>query len=345
MTIPEQAFHTDPKPTNYAVRIESTIGIPGTGLLDAIPEADIKAQYAEESSHGAQLNPAIWTGSDWNPTTGLYTLADGTKAVKRYTYGLTRASLQDGPGANAVWNITNVTRGDRTKLYTTKAWALAMSEDDEVVRKIQADPTSPYYADGTVNGIKNAIRTLLDPTTDQTNNTVKNFAPEMADEDFYNLMVWHRGLAIPRARGLQNKDVQRGKELFYQMGCTNCHRPSWKTGSDNYWAPENIKKTGNLPKYANQTIYPYSDLIQHRLYMKNDIRTGWCRTTPLWGRGLSLINTGAEGRLHDVRARNEVEAIMWHCYSRKSDAYNQAMKFYNLPKADRDAVVAFLRAI
>lgn len=345
VTIPQQAFNTDPKPSNYAVRIESTIGIPGTGLLDAIPEADIKAQYAEETSHGAQLNPAIWTGSDWNPTTGLYTLADGTKAVKRYTYGLTRASLQDGPGANAVWNITNVTRGDRTKLYTTEAWALAMSEDEEVIRKIQADPTSPYYADGTVNGIKNAIRVLLSPKTDQTNNSVKRFDPEMADEDFYNLMVWHRGLAIPRARGLQRTEVQRGKELFYQMGCTNCHRPSWKTGSDDYWAPENIKKTGKLPKYANQTIYPYSDLIQHRLFMKNDIRTGWCRTTPLWGRGLSLINTGAEGRLHDVRARNEVEAIMWHCYSKKSDAYNSAMKFYNLPKADRDAVVEFLRAI
>lgn len=86
-------------------------------------------------------------------------------------------------------------------------------------------------------------------------------------------------------------------------------------------------------------------MVQHRLFMKNDIRTGWCRTTPLWGRGLSLQNTGAEDRLHDCRARNEIEAIMWHGYSEQSDAFESAKKFYNLSKEDREAVVAFLRAI
>ena len=59
----------------------------------------------------------------------------------------------------------------------------------------------------------------------------------------------------------------------------------------------------------------------------------------------TLINSGAEDRLHDARARNEVEAIMWHCYSKNSQAYDSAVKFYNLPKADRDAVVMFLRSI
>lgn len=86
-------------------------------------------------------------------------------------------------------------------------------------------------------------------------------------------------------------------------------------------------------------------MLQHRLYMKNGIHGSWCRTTPLWGRGLSLVNTGAEDRLHDCRARNEIEAIMWHAYSKKSDAYWSAAKFYNLPKSDRDAVVKFLQSI
>ena len=63
------------------------------------------------------------------------------------------------------------------------------------------------------------------------------------------------------------------------------------------------------------------------------------------GRGLSLINSGAEDRLHDARARNEIEAIMWHAYSKNSQAYKAAVKFYNLPKADRDAVVKFIRSI
>ena len=79
--------------------------------------------------------------------------------------------------------------------------------------------------------------------------------------------------------------------------------------------------------------------------MKNDIHGTWCRTTPLWGRGLSTVNTGASDRLHDCRARNVVEAIMWHAYSKKSDSYTSAEKFYNLSKEDRDAVVKFIESI
>lgn len=353
--IPQSAFNTNPLPDKYEVRLESTIGIYGTGLLDAIPEDSLLAQYQKSAKH-ADLNPGIWDkDKNYWAASAYYSLADGkwangtdakgVKAIKRFTYAMTRASLQDGPGANAIWNITNVTRSDRHKLYTTNAWAKAMSENAGVISAIKQDPTSPYYADGSDEGIKNAVATLLSPDTDQSNNSVHNFTDEMSDQDFYDLMVWHRGLAVPRARNLNDPQVQRGKELFYQMGCTNCHRPSWTTGEDNYWVPNNVAKTGKLPQYKNQVIWPYTDMVQHRLFMKNDIRTGWCRTTPLWGRGLSAANTGAEDRLHDCRARNEIEAIMWHGYSKESDAYNAAVKFYNLPKSDRDAVVAFLRAI
>ena len=100
-----------------------------------------------------------------------------------------------------------------------------------------------------------------------------------------------------------------------------------------------------LPKFANQTIWPYTDMVQHRLFMINDIRTGWCRTTPLWGRGLSRQLTGADDRLHDCRARSVLEAIMWHGYSKKSDGYRATEQFYNLPKADRDAIIKFIESI
>ena len=40
-----------------------------------------------------------------------------------------------------------------------------------------------------------------------------------------------------------------------------------------------------------------------------------------------------------------MEAIMWHCYSKKSHAYHAAMNFYKASKSDRDAVVKFLRSI
>ena len=355
ITIPTTAFNTYPQPTDIEVRLESTIGIMGTGLIDAIPEDSLKAQYALETAAGADLNPAMWdkAANDWAPSAYYTTwtspgaLADGTPVegmIKRYTYALTRASLQDGAGANAMWNIPNVSRPDRPKLYTTTAWAEAMSRNAQVIEAIKADPSSPYYADGTDTGIADAVKNLLDPSTNQFDNPWHNFSAEMSTDNFYAFMVWHRGLAIPRARNLNDPDVQRGKEVFMQIGCASCHRPSWTTGDDNYWTPDVIKDRP-LPRYPNQKIYPYSDFVQHRLFMVNDIHNSWCRTTPLWGRGLSLVNTGAQDRLHDCRARNEIEAIMWHAYSKQSDAYWAAEKFYNLPKADRDAVVKFLQSI
>ena len=159
LTIPESAFNTDPTPYQtgnraVAFRLESTIGIIGTGLLDAIPEEDIKAQYQAEAPY-VDLNPSFWDkeANDF-AATAWYSLAAGqfadgtpapagTKKLKRFTYAMTRASLQDGAGANAIWNITNVSRPDRPFLYTTKAWAKAMSENAEVIAAILADPSSP----------------------------------------------------------------------------------------------------------------------------------------------------------------------------------------------------------
>jgi len=378
VSIPQSAFHTDPLPDNYDVRLESTIGIYGTGLLDALIDEDIEAQWLAESKY-VTLNPAMWDNEAGTFKPSAYysagyndtgTFRDGKHGpLKRFTYAMTRGTLQDGAGANAIWNITNVSRSDRHWLYTTPAWAKAQSEDSEVIDYILQNGSStssllhPYFADGTREGIANRVNELLSVSSiakkDIFDRYFFNGAPyngrdEMSDEDYYDFMVWHRGLAVPAARDLDSPKVKRGKQLFSKIGCAACHRPSWKTGKDDYWVDASTKayaKSANidpakaLPKFADQTIWPYTDMVQHRLFMANDIRTGWCRTTPLWGRGLSLRLTGAEDRLHDCRARNEIEAIMWHAYSTESDAYDSALQFYNLPKDDREAIVLFLRAI
>lgn len=385
VTIPEDAFNTNPRPNDYEVRLESTIGVYGTGLLDAIDEDDMREEYRKQAASAASrglnvsdvLNPGMWNAAanDWAGDKSLgtangayYKLADGQLKVKKFTYAMTRASLQDGAGANAIWNITNVTRSDRHYFYTTKAWAKAMSEDDEVIDYISrngGDNTSvlyPYFAQ-TKEEIAEKVNTLLGLNTAADKETFERYfvngAPyngeeEMSDKDYYDFMVWHRGLAVPAARNLDDAKVKRGKQLFNEMGCATCHRPSWTTGEDKYWVDNSIKAYAAangldpqnvLPRFPHQTIWPYTDMVQHRLFMKNDIRTGWCRTTPLWGRGLSKRLTGADDRLHDCRARNVIESIMWHGYSKESDAYWTAEKFYRLSKADRDAVVAFIEAI
>ena len=380
--IPQSAFNTNPKPENYEVRLESTIGVYGAGLLDALTDEDIEAQWKAESPY-VELNPAMWDKEAGTFKASAYYSAPyndtGTfrfgqhGPLKRFTYAMTRGSLQDGAGANAIWNITNVTRSDRHWLYTTTAWAKAQSEDKEVISYIKqhgADEKSilhTYYADGTDEGISARVYEVLNTPSIAFKSTFEKYLlqgwpynnqEEMTDKQYYQFMVWHRGLAVPAARHLDNEQVKRGKVLFTDMGCAQCHRPSWQTGEDKMWVDAATKayadanglaKDGDysklLPKYPHQTIWPYTDMVQHRLFMKNDIRTGWCRTTPLWGRGLSRRLTGADDRLHDCRARTVVEAIMWHGYSKESDAYNSTKKFYNLSKEDRDAVVRFIEAI
>jgi hypothetical protein len=342
VTIPTTAFNTKPQPSNIAVRLESTIGVIGTGLIDAIPQDSIIAQYENEAAH-AKLNPAFWNGGFQK---GGYYKNDPQWGPKRFTYALTRGPIMDAAGANAIWNITNVTRSDRQYHYLDldgRVYATCASIDPEVqaafpdfIKTIDPKGEHPEWATGDV---EKDIYAYL---------TSKTLPQEMTDDEFTQVMVWHRGLAVPAARDVTDKKVLRGKELFTQIGCDYCHRPSWKTGQDEIRDPNNFKGfTAQMPRYQNQTIWPYTDMVQHKLCMENDIRTGWCRTTPLWGRGLHRQATGDryEARLHDTRARNVIEAIMWHGYSEKSDAYYTTQQFYKLSKEDRDAIVAFINAI
>lgn len=361
---------------NYKVLLESTIGIYGTGLLDAISDDDLKAQYAKEEQDGYMqngLNEAFFKNGEWVKQYSNTKVTDvnpdftdkGEQHPFRFTYALSRGPLQDAAGANAMWNITNVTRSNRRYHYLDTYFASASGEDKTVYGGsswVKASANDPEVQAGYQSYIeeidpdKNHPTWHADDYTDKTQVaraiaaylTSQELDVEMDDEDFIDFMVWHRGLAVPAARNVDDPDVIKGKELFEQIGCAYCHRPSWTTGDDNFYDPNGFFTKGDsrLPRYPNQTIWPYSDLVQHKLHMENDIRTGWCRTTPLWGRGLHQMCTGSTtaDRLHDNRARNVIEAIMWHGNA-KSDARMTVEKFRNLSKAERDAIVKFIDSI
>lgn len=355
VTMPEDAIygHEQLDLGQYEVRLENTIGIFGTGLTDAIPDDSITAQWAkEEKAYAAgylkHWKSAWFEGGNWKE--GAYysnsKQGDGTKYVRRYTYAMSRGPLLDAAGANAIWNITNVTRSDRRYHYLDLAgtnYATISSKDPDVQAGFPAyiekiDPKHEH-ADWFTDNVEQNIYNYL---------TCNDLPVEMSDNEYADLMIWHRGLAVPAARNVHDENVLRGRELFNQIGCAQCHRPSWTTGADHIQDPNKFFTRNNeMPRYPYQTIWPYTDFVQHKLCMEKDIRTGWCRTTPLWGRGLHKKITGDqyEARMHDTRARNVVEAIMWHGYSEESDALESVKKFYNLAKKDRDALVAFINAI
>ena len=65
------------------------------------------------------------------------------------------------------------------------------------------------------------------------------------------------------------------------------------------------------------------------------------RTPPLWGLGLSETVTGSTAMLHDGRARNVTEAILWH----GGEAAVARDAFARMSQADRDALLKFLASI
>ena len=357
VTIPQSAFYApiiaarggqnvEIPIEEVGIRLESTIGIYGTGLTDAIPDSAITNEWVRQSQYFNSigktdaLNPAYWNQAN-NEWVSYYKGLTGTPYVRRYTYAMTRGPILDAAGANAIWNITNVTRSDRryhyldlnfnAKSQTLSYYAEASSKDPDVQREFYQ-----YFPQGNKTGdVEKDIYNYL------TSNTLD---AEMSDGDYRAFMVWHRGLAVPAARDMDDEQVQQGKKLFTEIGCATCHRPSWTTGDDEIHDPNGMFGNDDMPRYPHQKIWPYTDFVQHRLHMVNDIRTGWCRTTPLWGRGLSKMCTGADDRLHDCRARTVIEAIMWHG-GKDSDARRATEQFRKLSKSERDAVVKFINAI
>ncbi len=97
-----------------------------------------------------------------------------------------------------------------------------------------------------------------------------------------------------------------------------------------------------------QLIWPYSDLLLHDMgegladHRPEGSANGreW-RTAPLWGIGLTETVNGHSQFLHDGRARNLLEAILWHGGEAEA-AKNRVM---TLTKEDREALLAFLNSL
>ncbi|MCU7650592.1 di-heme oxidoredictase family protein [Pseudomonas piscis] len=161
--------------------------------------------------------------------------------------------------------------------------------------------------------------------------------PEVSDNILRLVLFYTRNLAVPARRDVDSPQVLAGKNLFFQAGCQSCHTPSFTTAAN---AAE--------PELANQLIRPYSDLLLHdmgegladqRTEFKASGRD-W-RTAPLWGIGLTETVSGHTQFLHDGRARNLMEAVLWHG-GEAEDAKQQVLAFNAQQRA---ALLAFLNSL
>jgi CxxC motif-containing protein (DUF1111 family) len=162
-------------------------------------------------------------------------------------------------------------------------------------------------------------------------------SPELAQEFLDKLVLYLRLLAVPAQRSPNDPQVLRGEKLFADAKCWTCHQPTMKTDA-----------TAALPELRDQTFHPFTDLLLHD--MGDELADGrpdflatgreW-RTPPLWGIGLFAAVNGHTRYLHDGRARNLNEAILWHGGegAASRDAY------VKMPKADRAALIAYLGSL
>jgi CxxC motif-containing protein (DUF1111 family) len=160
--------------------------------------------------------------------------------------------------------------------------------------------------------------------------------PEITDKILKSVEFYVQTLAVPARRDFDDIDVLTGKELFNQVECATCHVAEFKTGNH------------KIAELSQQRIFPYSDLLLHD--MGDDLSdnrsdfhaTGneW-RTTPLWGLGLINIVNGHTNLLHDGRARNIEEAILWH----GGESQKSKEKYMSLSKDKREKILKFLNSL
>ncbi|MFN3988562.1 MAG: di-heme oxidoredictase family protein [Rhodocyclaceae bacterium] len=156
--------------------------------------------------------------------------------------------------------------------------------------------------------------------------------------DMLDLVVFYsRNLAVPGRRDADDPQVLAGKQTFYAAGCTGCHRPKYVTPRDTV-----------EPEQAFQLIWPYSDLLLHDMgegladhRPEGDASGREWRTAPLWGIGLTQMVSGHTYFLHDGRARNLLEAILWH----GGEAEAAKQRVIALSREEREALLAFLNSL
>ena len=172
---------------------------------------------------------------------------------------------------------------------------------------------------------------------------------DVTTEDMENVDLYMQALGVPARRNVNDPQVQHGEQMFYQAKCHLCHVTTLHTQPRG----SSLLAGTELPWLGGQVIHPYSDFLLHDMgseimgvglndnYVSGLARGNEWRTTPLWGVGLQQKVNGHTYFLHDGRARNFVEAIMWH------GGEGEASKnlFKNMSKSDRDDLIKFLESL
>lgn len=241
---------------------------------------------------------------------------------------LALAELQRTQGLNGRPNYVRDDIGQRTALGRFGWKANQPSVRQQIAAAFHGDMgvTSSLYIEENCPPVQTACRAM--PPGNR---------PELLDYSWDELNFWSVALDAPPARDQDNPQIMRGRQLFEKARCAQCHVPEMRTGDYPL-----------LPAISKKTFRAYTDLLLHDMGDgladgRPDFKAGprdW-RTAPLWGIGLSAQVNGSTNLLHDGRARNVLEAILWH----GGEAKASRDLFAGLSKEERDDLIAFVNSL
>ncbi|MBK0378506.1 di-heme oxidoreductase family protein [Mucilaginibacter segetis] len=339
LSIPGVGEHGNPVPVpGYGDQLQTR------SLLNVTREGDVNITYTDNTYYFAD-GEAYQLRTPAYALTGLYTtmpanvLLSPRVAAPVFGLGLLEAVSdasilasadpddKDGDGIsgkpNYVWDILN-----QKSVLGRFGWK---ANQPTLLQQVAA----AYNGD---IGITN----FLFPKESSQGQTQFDSAPnsksyELADSLLYSVQFYVRTLQVPVRRNVTAPMVVQGKALFIKAGCDKCHKLDLRTDVD-----------VSFPSVSNQLIHPFTDLLLHDMgpgladNRPDFLASGseW-RTAPLWGIGLTQKVNNHTNFLHDGRARNLMEAIMWH----GGEALSSKVKVSHFTKTEREAILAYLNSL
>lgn len=178
------------------------------------------------------------------------------------------------------------------------------------------------------------------PVQIECTKTTNGGTPELEEKILDRVSTYVRFIAVPKARHASLEDFEKGLQAFNTVGCASCHTPTHTTSSPSEAALDNL------------TIYPFTDLLLHDMgeelsdvpmsadmmnFSELLLAREW-RTPPLWGIGMIPVVNGHQQLLHDGRARNVEEAILWH----GGEGLTSRNNFLKLSADERKTLIDFV---
>ena len=224
----------------------------------------------------------------------------------------------DGISGKANFVYSNITKKEELGKYTWKASVASLKEQVAGAASNDMGLTTTIFPDENCTQSQKECNESDKPKD----------AIDLPDDRLDAVTYYLKNIKTYEAK--KSKEYEEGLEIFEQISCAKCHISSFDTNK-------------------GFKVSPFSDFLLHdmgeeladgRVEFKAN-KNEW-RTAPLWGLALhEKINNEKPRLLHDGRARDFQEAILWH----GGEASNSKENYMNLPKDKREKLIKFLEEL